>query len=240
MQEKTVIISDLHVGSPMCLSEALLRFLKILRHGNKVTRLILNGDVVDSSELHRLTGRHWDILDELRKLSKHIELVWVAGNHDRPVTVLAELLGVRPVEEYTFFTIHKHKVLCVHGDKFDTVINKQPRLVAVADFLYRILQRIDSSHTLARYAKYKSKIFLRNAYAVQTGAYALAQERNADIVCCGHTHMAVNSTKGPGFDTVYFNSGSWAEAEPTYLLFDELSHINGCLIHYPIVHYLAQ
>ena len=77
-----------------------------------------------------------------------------------------------------------------------------------------MLQTLDKSHTIARHAKSKSKIFLRCVAKVQAAAVEYARKHGYDAVCCGHTHAAA-AVVGGGVD--YFNSGCWTEIPAHYL-----------------------
>ncbi len=212
-----IILSDLHLGSDNCQAKKLRSFLELIHKGPLNTRrLILNGDVFDSIDFRRLKKSHWGVLSKIRKLSDEIETVWVHGNHDGEFEFISHLLGVRVVEEYRFESGGK-TVLCLHGHQFDRFIRKHRFTTYVADRIYRILQKFDSTHTFAQYAKRQSKIFLRNLEAIQVGAVKRARETCADIVCCGHTHVAVEKSCGP---ISYYNSGCWTELPVHWLTVD--------------------
>ena len=155
----TYIISDIHLSANNCQAETLHSFLKSIK--NKASRLIINGDLLDSADFHRLSKTNWKILSDLRKMSDELELVWVIGNHDVGAEYLASLIGAKWVDNYTFRDNGK-KIFCVHGDCFDEFIGKYPRLTKMADYIYRLIQRLDKTHSLAKFLKHKSKAFLRN------------------------------------------------------------------------------
>lgn len=209
-----LIISDLHLGSPMCRDRELLEFLHRIVHGElKTRRLILNGDVFDSIDFRRLKRRHWKILSVIRKLSDRITITWVCGNHDGPAEPISQLLGVDVRNEYSLRSGRK-SVLVLHGHVFDEFIETYPRITFFADLIFRFLQWIDPSHRFARSAKINSKVFLRCAEKVRIGATRYAQSSNHHIVCCGHTHHPEYSDDGR---VIYVNSGSWTELPCTFV-----------------------
>jgi hypothetical protein len=53
---------------------------------------------------------------------------------------------------------------------------------------------------------------------VAEGAFLYARAGRADRIFCGHTHVATHQSRH-GID--YYNSGSWVNANPTYLAIDE-------------------
>ena len=56
-----ILLSDLHLGATSCQVRAIQQFLDELP---STARLILNGDVVESTE-SRLTRQHWRVLSRL-------------------------------------------------------------------------------------------------------------------------------------------------------------------------------
>jgi UDP-2,3-diacylglucosamine pyrophosphatase LpxH len=207
-----IILSDLHLGSDNCEAKPLASLLSAIRHGDLPTRrLVLNGDVFDSIDFRRLKKSHWKVLSTLRKMSDEIETVWVSGNHDGPTEIVSSLLGVPVREEYAFESGGK-LVLCLHGHRFDEFIETYPVATWFADRVYRLLQKLDKTHTFAKFAKRSSKTFLRCAQLIEERAVAYARWRRVDVVCCGHSHLAAANPA-----TGYFNSGCWTEKPCHYL-----------------------
>ena len=210
----TVVISDLHLGSENCRAKALVQFLESIRDGRMPTRrLILNGDVFDSIDFRRLKKQHWKVLSLVRKLSDTIAITWVNGNHDGPADIVSHLLGVE-VEDEVILSSGGKRVLFLHGHRFDQFIERYPVTTKLADMLYRCLQWLDRSHTIARQAKSKSKIFLRCVEKVQELSMQYARKSHCDIVVCGHTHHPVVETAG---GVIYVNGGCWTEVPCHYV-----------------------
>ena len=213
-----IVLSDLHLGSDNCEAKALVSLLESIRSGDLPThRLVLNGDVFDSIDFRRLRKSHWKVLSILRKLSDEIEIIWVNGNHDGPSEIVSHLLGVLCRDECAFESGGKI-VLCLHGHRFDEFIESYPMATWFADRVYRFLQKIDKSHTFAKFAKKSSKTFLRCAKLIEERAITYAGWRGADVVCCGHSHLAAAIATGP---VHYFNSGCWTEKPCHYLTVTE-------------------
>lgn len=209
-----VVISDLHLGSDNCQAKTLLQFLERLRPGDLDTkRLVLNGDVFDSIDFRRLKKHHWRILSKLRKLSDTVEILWVHGNHDGPAEAISQLLGVSVHDEVTVPSGGK-SVLFLHGHRFDEFIERYPLTSRFADGVYRVLQWVDKSHTIARTAKAQSKTFLRCVQKVQDSSVAYARKRGYSAVCCGHTHQPTRVERN---GVLYVNSGCWTEHVCHYL-----------------------
>ncbi|OWK47479.1 UDP-2,3-diacylglucosamine diphosphatase [Fimbriiglobus ruber] len=209
-----LVISDTHLGSENCQAKMLVHFLEAIHDGTIRTRqLILNGDVFDSIDFRRLKRLHWKVLSLVRKLSDQIEITWINGNHDGPSEIVSHLLGVTVRDEIVVHSGGKN-VLLLHGHRFDEFLDRYPLTSKLADGLYRFLQWLDKSHTIARQAKQSSKTFLRSTQKVKESAIEYARRKGCDAVCCGHTHMPLADTSGA---VPYFNSGCWTERPGHYL-----------------------
>jgi UDP-2,3-diacylglucosamine pyrophosphatase LpxH len=209
-----IIISDIHLGSENCEAKTLAHFLEEILSGLRPTaRLILNGDVFDSIDFRRLKKSHWKVLSLLRKLSDKVEIIWLVGNHDGSAEIVSHLLGVRVEDEYVLAS-GRRRLMVLHGHVFDEFIDSHPFLTWVGDVVYGLLQKIDRTHAFAKWAKHRSKAFLRNSQKVQAKGLEHARKHSCDAVCCGHTHHARAIEDGP---VHYFNSGCWTERPCHYL-----------------------
>jgi UDP-2,3-diacylglucosamine pyrophosphatase LpxH len=213
----TILISDLHLGSEMARSKALVMMLRT----HSYRRLILNGDVFDDLNFKRLTKDDWSVLAFLRKLSnprKGVEVFWIVGNHDGGVAeILTHLIGV-PVNEELVFTVAGKRHLAIHGHQFDRWITKYVRLTSVASAVYLLMQRLDRRHLLSRWVKRTSKKWLRLNDKIAHEAVVHARKfHQADVVHCGHTHRPTITPVG---DSLYVNSGCWTDKPSTYVTID--------------------
>src|ERR1043165_8160198 len=114
----TLILSDLHLGSPISRAQEAMRMLK----ETNFRRLVLLGDIFSDLNFARLTKDHWKFLGHIRKLSnpkRNIEVVWVEGNHDHGLAnIMSHLVGVRVYEEYAWeYRGLRH--IAIHGHQFD-------------------------------------------------------------------------------------------------------------------------
>lgn len=230
-----IIISDIHLGSPVCQAKELRLFLERIYEKDIVAdELILNGDVFDSWDFRRLKKTHWKVLSMLRHLSDKMHIVWINGNHDGPSEIVSHLLGIDVVEEYRLMS-GGNKILAIHGHQFDEFITQRPITTMLGDLAYRMLQKIDPSFQLARKAKRASKTFLRSTETIERKAVEYARRVGCPIVCCGHTHLEVSK---PG-EISYFNSGCWTESPSSYLIIDrgevEQCYFEGATEHEPAV-----
>ena len=78
---KTLVISDVHIGSKGCRTEAILSLLE----NKSFDRYILVGDIIDGwlfKKYKKFTYEHTKVIRRLLKLSKNKKIIWIAGNHD--------------------------------------------------------------------------------------------------------------------------------------------------------------
>ncbi len=204
-----IVISDLHLGADICQAKAVRDFLDSIER--KTAKLILNGDVFDSLDFRRLKKHHWGVLSKIRSLSDRIEVVWIHGNHDGSSEIVSHLLGIPVMDQYVLTSADK-QFLVLHGHVFDQFIVDYPLLTSLGDYLYRQLQRLDSSHTWARVAKRNSKQYLRCKEKIKRDAVEYSTKSGYDGVICGHVHSAeIDEEVG------YYNSGCWTELTCNYL-----------------------
>lgn len=209
--DETTIISDIHLGSENCQAKLLSRFLYRIKERTK--KLILAGDVFDSIDFRRLNKHHWHVLSELRKASKDMEVIWIAGNHDGPAEIVSHMIGVPVFEEYVIKSGGK-RILILHGHRFDKFVVDHPFLTWLGDTIYSTLQKVDKSHYWARMVKSSSKQYLRCTEIVKRESVKHAYKNGYDLVCCAHTHTAAE-------DPPYYNSGCWTETPCTYLVMND-------------------
>lgn len=213
-----VIISDIHLGSEVCQSKRITELLTLIEQEQISTKeIIVNGDLFDSWDFRKLKGSHWKVLSKMRSLAKNKHIVWINGNHDGPAEIISHLIGVDFVEEYKIKSGNK-QILILHGDVFDNFIAKYPIFTKIADKVYRAIQRIDKSFYLAKLAKRSSKTFLRCSEQIKEKAKNYARKKGFDMVCCGHTHLALEDKTGQVW---YFNAGSWTESPCSYITIQE-------------------
>jgi UDP-2,3-diacylglucosamine pyrophosphatase LpxH len=213
----TLIISDVHLGSPICRADDLCRLLEAETPG----RLIINGDLLDHYDFRTFDATHWQLLSRLRELSRRIEVVWVLGNHDmqKGVQAFAQMLNVRIVHAYRWEQLMNgitKECLALHGHQFDAFMMENPLVSAMADTVYRWMQQNTRvTRRVLKYLKKSSKRWIRNSISVREGAFNAAKEAGVAFVCCGHTH-APEVVMSEDQDVVYMNSGDWVH-EATYI-----------------------
>lgn len=210
-----LILSDLHLGSPNCRADSILKVLS----KEDFNILILNGDIIDSDRLGRLKKSHWKVLSKLRKLSKGKRILYIKGNHDYEISeTISELLGLELLDNVLI--THKHrKYYFTHGAEFDLFITKKPILTEIACFLYYNLQKLDWTRgKLSNFVKYSAKNYLKNAIALRDSAIQYAKKHDYDFICVGHSHR-------PECHDNFLNTGSFTEESCTYGIITEDAEI---------------
>ena len=220
---RTIWISDLHLGTAACQAVALLDFLRL----TESTYLYLVGDIVDGWGLRRRwfwPQSHNDVVQKvLRKARKGTSVVYIPGNHDAFGRHFTELTfgGIELRHEAIHDTADGRRLLVVHGDLFDGVVQCARWLALLGDRLYMAALRLNRwlntarAHlgfphwSLSQFLKHKVK----NAVSYITDfEVALAQEarrRGVDGVVCGHIHKAeIRTIDG----ILYCNDGDWVES----------------------------
>lgn len=220
---RTVILSDVHLGTPDCKIAEVNHFL---RH-TRCAKLILNGDIIDGWQLIR-SGR-WTkahtrfVRIVLKKLEKRdTEIVYLRGNHD---DILASFLPL-DFENLQIVEEHVHegprgRYLVLHGDVFDTVTKNFVFLAHVGDWGYRALLRINRLYnawrawrgreywSLSRAIKARVKEAVSHVSRFEDHIAQLARERGCVGAMCGHIHTAADKMIG---GIHYLNSGDWVES----------------------------
>jgi len=221
---RTIILSDIHLGSRHC-NAALLE--EVLDR-EPFDRLVLNGDTIHHLNFRKMTRPHWALLERLRRIGKERELVLVRGNHDHQAdfvpgstkdqlttaSVLPRLLEVPMCEEYRL-PVNGHQYLVMHGDRFDPTM-KYPVLTDVAYMAYQITTKVNKK--LAKWLKKRSKKWGGLLEVVRKNSIAHSQKTNFPGIITGHTHFAEDVYYE---DIHYMNSGSWTESPCGYLTADK-------------------
>lgn len=222
LRVRTVILSDLHLGSTDCRIDELNHFLRHVR----CDRLILNGDVVDALQIVR--GGTWTtahtkfVRTVLKQLDKRdTEIVYVRGNHDDGLrSVLPLALGrLQFVDEFVHYGV-RGRYLVLHGDIFDSTMTAGV-LAAIGASSYGVLLRLNRLYngwrrlqgreywSLSRAVKDRLGEARNHVERFETFVADVARSRGYDGVICGHIHVPADRH----IDGVhYLNSGDWVES----------------------------
>ena len=220
---RTVIISDVHLGTPDCKIEEVNHFLRRVR----CEKLILNGDIIDGWQLKRSgqwTNDHTRFVRiVLKKLEKRdTEVIYLRGNHD---DVLASFMplefgNLSVVEDHVHETPGRN-YLVLHGDVFDTVTKNFVFLAHLGDWGYRALLKLNRVYnawrswrgkeywSLSKAIKARVKEAVNHVSNFEDHIAQLAEQRGCTGVMCGHIHTPADKMLG---DVHYLNSGDWVES----------------------------
>ncbi|MDF3059373.1 MAG: phosphoesterase [Rariglobus sp.] len=220
---RTVIISDVHLGTPDCKIREVNHFIQ----HTHCEKLILNGDIIDGWQLRRAgrwTKEHTRFVRlVLKKVEKRdTEVIYLRGNHD---DVLAAFLPMQfehlhIVEDYVHET-PRGRYLVLHGDVFDTITRNFVFLAHLGDWGYRTLLGLNRAYnawrawrgleywSLSKAIKARVKSAVNHISKFEDHLAQLAKERGCTGILCGHIHTPADKMLG---DVHYLNSGDWVES----------------------------
>ena len=144
-------ISDVHLGTRGANAGALLNFLR----DHEFDTLYVVGDLIDIWSLRR--RRYWpqahnDVIQKLlRKGRKGSRLVYIPGNHDEFVRRFTGEYGSLAIVRQTIHqTADGRRLLVMHGDELDTVVQNVRWLAFVGDVGYQALLNLNGPVNVAR------------------------------------------------------------------------------------------
>ena len=220
---RTVIISDVHLGTADCKIREVNHFLQHTR----CDKLILNGDIIDGWQLSR-SGR-WTkahtrfIRLVLKKIEKRdTKVIYLRGNHD---DILASFLplqleNLHIVDDYVHET-PRGRYLVLHGDVFDTITRNFVFLAHLGDWGYRTLLALNRAYnawrawrgleywSLSKAIKARVKSAVNHISKFEDHLAKLAEDRECVGIICGHIHTASDKMLR---NVHYLNSGDWVES----------------------------
>lgn len=220
---RTVVLSDLHLGTKTSKAKQVIHFLKHIR----CETLLLNGDIIDGWQL-RKNGKwkkqhsnFFKYLITLISKSKCNSVIYLRGNHDDFLDeVMPFSLGNFKIKKHhTHHGVHK-KYFVTHGDIFDPVTSRMRWVAKLGDTGYTFLLWLNRHYntfrerrglpyySLSQIIKAKVKSAVSFIADYESELVKAAKMRNCDGVICGHIHQpAVKIIDG----IEYLNSGDWVE-----------------------------
>lgn len=223
---RTLWISDVHLGSRGCQARRLDEFLR----RTDSEQLYLVGDIFDGWKLS--TRFYWPpehshvLRTIIAKTRQRTRVCYLSGNHDefmrQFVTSLLPLGRISLASEAIHITADGRRLLVLHGDAYDSLINRLPRLARTGDLLYSGLLAADAGLNRmrasfgrpARHFAGPLKTLVKNAVQLCSGADVRLQGRcergGLQGVVCGHTHHAEIRDLGQGI--TYYNCGDWVDS----------------------------
>lgn len=220
---RTLFLSDVHLGTKGCQAELLLDFLK----HNEAEQIYLVGDIIDGWRLKK--GWYWpqshnDVVQKLlRQARKGVRIVFAPGNHDEFARdfVGAFFGGVEVADRATHVTADGKRLLVLHGDQFDVVVQHARWLAFLGDWAYEtalVLNRWFNKArrwlgfpywSLSSWAKLKVKNAVSFIGDYEVALADAARRAHADGIVCGHIHhAAIRDIDG----VLYVNTGDFVES----------------------------
>lgn len=222
-----VLLSDLHIGSRMFLSDDFDRFLRWLNGGfgdddvvNRVKYLVIAGDLVDGVGVYpgqefqlaqRDPKRQYEMASELlKRVPGRIQIIVSPGNHDAVRQALPQpavavdmaeslyaMVNVRWVGDPAYVKLHGVTFLIYHGKSLDDVIATTPNL-AYDRPTDAMKLLLRARHLAPTYGK-------RTALSPELRDYMVI-DQIPDVFHVGHVHTYGElAYRG----TLLLNSGTW-------------------------------
>lgn len=223
---RTIVISDLHMGSNGCKARLLNDFLK----NNSSDYLYLNGDIFDCWKIQQnkwhFNKAQSKVLRRLLKISmSQTQVIYILGNHDdffrNFIPYKINLGKIKVLNECVHVGQNGARYLVTHGDLFDTVTRVHRWISFLGDRAYDYLLRMNGAvnscrryiglkyWSLSHYLKTKVKKAVDFIFEFETTLSNYAKSKSYDGIICGHIHVAeIKNLNG----IVYMNSGDWVES----------------------------
>lgn len=220
---RSVWISDVHLGSHGCQAKLLLQFLRAVR----CERLYLVGDIIDLWAMRR--GVYWPashnhVLRQLLALGQGgTRVIFVPGNHDEAFRAYPGMSfgGLMIRNQVIHETAAGKRLLVIHGDQFDRMVQFSPVAAMIGSKAYDMLMHLNRPVNFVRrhagLPYWSLSAFLKDRVkeaAMYISAYEQAVVNEAvkyevDGVVCGHIHRpALRHING----VFYGNCGDWMES----------------------------
>ncbi|MBK5970385.1 MULTISPECIES: UDP-2,3-diacylglucosamine diphosphatase [Thiorhodovibrio] len=223
LRYRTIWISDIHLGFHGCQADFLRDFLR----ATACRQLYLVGDIIDLWALRK--GLYWPSAHQqvvqavLEKARNGTQVTYVPGNHDELLRghLGEDFAGVAIRDEVVHTTVDGRRLLVLHGDKFDHVVQKGPWLAHIGATLYdlilgisqpvnRIRRRLGLRYwSLAAFLKRRVKNAVNYIGNFEQIVATEARKHRVDGMVCGHIHHA-EMREIDGVD--YCNCGDWVES----------------------------
>jgi len=221
-----ILISDIHLGSPLLKVDLLIDFLNQLLKTKSLKKIIINGDFIDNSNFC-WPDKHWQVIGLLDQLQQAgVDIRYIIGNHDRLIaynknlseSIIDRLFGYLTCNNYSW--IYKNQLFfAIHGDNWDPkyyLRNTYSRpIFKIVKRIYDWLCRL--SPKLGRLIPYKIRPVITSINKVVNSVYEKSLEyaiANNSHVFTGHTHQPM-LTKVDSY--IIGNDGSWTSEIPTFI-----------------------
>jgi UDP-2,3-diacylglucosamine pyrophosphatase LpxH len=219
---KTLIVSDVHLGTKGSKAKEIARFLKQFHCDN----LILNGDIIDGWQLKKSGSwkrKHTRFFNRVLKMMENqsTNVYYLRGNHDDFLDQILPLqIGRLQILADMTYESKGKTYFITHGDVFDSITTNLRWIAYLGDVGYTFLLWLNRVVNYYRYKKglpyfslsqfVKGKVKQAVSYVddYETELAKMAKAKGCDGIICGHIHKAENRM----IDGIhYLNSGDWVE-----------------------------
>jgi len=219
---KTIVISDVHLGTKGSKAKEIASFLKQFTCEN----LILNGDIIDGWQLKKSGSwkrKHTRFINRIMKMIDHYDtkVIYLRGNHDDFLDqILPFQMGNLSIQKDMIYESHGKKFFITHGDVFDSITTNLRWIAYLGDIGYTFLLWLNSVvnqirlkrglpyFSLSHYVKGKVKSAVTYIDQYEVELAKMAKAKGCDGIICGHIHKA---EKREIDGILYMNSGDWVE-----------------------------
>ncbi len=221
-QFKTIVLSDIHLGTKGSKAKEVVRFLK--KH--QCDNLILNGDIIDGWQLKKSgtwKRKHTRFFNRILKMidKNKTKVYYLRGNHDDFLDQILPLeIGNLSIQKDLIYKSNGKKYFVLHGDIFDSITTNLRWIAYLGDIGYTFLLWLNSQvnyhrkrkglpyFSLSQYLKGKVKTAVSYIDKYEKELAMMARAKGCDGIICGHIHKA-ESRIIDGIE--YHNSGDWVE-----------------------------
>ncbi len=220
---KTIVISDVHLGTKGSKAREVTQFLR----QSTCENLILNGDIIDGWQLKKYgkwKRRHTRFFSQIMKMMSedNTKVCYLRGNHDDFLDqILPFSISNFTIQKDMVYESFGKKYYIVHGDIFDSITTNLKWIAKLGDVGYTFLLWLNRNYnyyrvkkglpyySLSQAVKSKVKTALKYIDDFEGQLSLLAKARKCDGVICGHIHQAAIKEIG---GISYMNSGDWVES----------------------------
>ncbi len=220
---KTIVISDVHLGTKASKAKELVRFLKV----NTCDKLILNGDIIDGWRLKKngkWKKKHTRFFKVLIKMIDNFntEVIYIRGNHDDFLDNIMPLaIGKLSIQKDYIHRSNGKNYYVIHGDIFDNITTNLKWLAKLGDVGYTFLLWLNKVYnnrrvkkglpyfSLSQEIKQRVKSAVSYISSFENELVNLAKAKKCQGVICGHIHHP-DIINYDGIE--YLNSGDWVES----------------------------
>ena len=199
-EERLLVVSDLHLGSPA--SSAERRLVGFLDHAAEIgASVCVNGDGFDllQSSFSRLVRASLPVLSKLRKVqAEGGNVYYVVGNHDIVLEHFLQHVLVFQMAPFLNLRSGGRRIRIEHGHIYDPFYSRFPRVYATAGRTFGMTMLLH-------------KDFYKVWSTMADGVDRYRRRRAGDVLDLSPHHRAAEMILDRGFDAVVFGHTHYPE-----------------------------